>query len=119
MTGANIGLLLAFVLGGLITQTLGWRYAFVFAGLPGLVLAAILLTTTKDPERRSLPGESDDRRALIRRTLARIRLFMSQGANPNLPLCVGGKSPVQLAEESVVVENKKKETDALLEQAGA
>ena len=37
MTGANIGLLLAFVLGGLITQTLGWRYAFVFAGLPGLV----------------------------------------------------------------------------------
>ncbi|MAA97663.1 MAG: MFS transporter [Stappia sp.] len=72
MTGANIGLLLAFVLGGLITQTLGWRYAFVFAGLPGLVLAAILLTTTKDPERRSLPGESDDRRALIRRTLARI-----------------------------------------------
>ena len=72
MTGANIGLLLAFVLGGLVTQTLGWRYAFIFAGLPGLVLAAILLTTTKDPRRRRFPGESDDRRALLRRTMMRI-----------------------------------------------
>jgi MFS family permease len=72
MTGANIGLLLAFLIGGLVTQTLGWRYAFIFAGLPGLVLAGILFATTRDPERRIRAGESSDRSALLRRTLMRM-----------------------------------------------
>lgn len=51
VTGAHIGILLAFLIGGLVGQAFGWRWAFVAAGLPGLLLALILLTTVREPER--------------------------------------------------------------------
>ncbi|WP_254868729.1 MFS transporter, partial [Phaeobacter sp. HF9A] len=37
--GANLGVLLAFLIGGVVGQLYGWRAAFILAGLPGLVLA--------------------------------------------------------------------------------
>lgn len=39
--GANLGVLFAFLIGGVIGQLYGWRAAFVCAGLPGLLLAAM------------------------------------------------------------------------------
>jgi predicted MFS family arabinose efflux permease len=58
-TGANLGVLVAFAAGGLIAQAWGWRTAFVLAGLPGVVLAVVVLTTVRDPAR----GANDIRAA--------------------------------------------------------
>lgn len=54
-TGANLGVLVAFAAGGAIAEAWGWRTAFIIAGLPGLVLTVVLLTTVRDPKR----GDSD------------------------------------------------------------
>lgn len=50
-TGSNIGLLIGFLFGGWITQTYGWRTAFLVAGLPGILLALVLRTTLTEPPR--------------------------------------------------------------------
>lgn len=47
--GAPAGAMLAGVLGGLGSDTLGWRTTFVLAGLPGLVLAPLILLTVSEP----------------------------------------------------------------------
>ncbi len=50
-TGVHIGVLLGFLLGGLISQAYGWRVAFMAAGLPGVLLAVVLLLTVREPPR--------------------------------------------------------------------
>jgi MFS family permease len=54
--GPHVGLLLGFVLGGWVNQAYGWRFAFLIAGFPGLLLAAVLHWTLRDPAR----GRADD-----------------------------------------------------------
>lgn len=49
--GVNIGLLIAYLAGGWLTENWGWRATFVAVGLPGLLFAAILYFTTREPER--------------------------------------------------------------------
>jgi len=49
-----VGAALGYMLGGEISAHLGWRSAFIWAGIPGLALALVLLPF-KDPER----GQSD------------------------------------------------------------
>jgi len=55
-TGANLGVLVAFAAGGAIAQAWGWRTAFIAAGLPGLVIAVVLLTTVRNPPRGAHDG---------------------------------------------------------------
>lgn len=50
-SGLNVGLLLAYFAGGWIAEHYGWRAAFLSAGIPGLVLLLILLTTVREPAR--------------------------------------------------------------------
>lgn len=50
-TGVPIGSLLAFVIGGSLADAFGWRSAFLFMGIPGVVLALIFWLTVKDPRR--------------------------------------------------------------------
>jgi predicted MFS family arabinose efflux permease len=52
--GATVGILLGFVIGGLINVRFGWRAAFLAAGLPGIVLAALVKWTIREP--RAEPG---------------------------------------------------------------
>ncbi len=49
--GLNVGLLLAFFGGGWISEHYGWRVAIVSAGVPGLLLAFLLLFTVREPRR--------------------------------------------------------------------
>ena len=49
--GANFGMLLGMMAGGLILKYLGWRYAFFIVGMPGIVLALIVKFTIKEPPR--------------------------------------------------------------------
>jgi MFS family permease len=52
-----IGSALGYVLGGLVDTSFGWRSAFLMAGLPGLLLAALALTIP-DPPRGALEAPS-------------------------------------------------------------
>jgi len=49
--GANIGLLIGFVVGGYVAVAYGWRHAFWIVGLPGLVVALVIALTLKEPPR--------------------------------------------------------------------
>ncbi len=52
---SGIGFSLAFFVGGWIVAEHGWRWAFVAAGIPGLMLAPLLFLTVREPMR----GEQD------------------------------------------------------------
>ena len=61
-TGVNFGILIGFLLGGWVNEWIGWRWAFVIAGLPGLILGLIVRFTLREPVR----GQSDPG-ALVKR----------------------------------------------------
>jgi predicted MFS family arabinose efflux permease len=48
-TSIPIAQLLAPIIGGVIAMTWGWRVAFAVVGLPGLILAAVIFLTMKEP----------------------------------------------------------------------
>jgi MFS family permease len=57
----NLGIVLGFVLSGLISAAWGWRAAFIVLGVPGVLLALLLVLTVKEPTR----GQADGRAAEI------------------------------------------------------
>ncbi|MBO6554653.1 MAG: MFS transporter [Roseitalea sp.] len=71
VAGANIGVLLAFLVGGIVGQAFGWRWAFVVAGIPGLVLALLLRFTVAEPQRER-PVSADQSRSLFLSTFGTI-----------------------------------------------
>jgi len=56
MLGVPFGALVGALSGGRIAQTLGWRWAFIVMGVPGLVIAALVFFTLREPA-RGLTGE--------------------------------------------------------------
>ncbi|HEY3951064.1 MFS transporter [Phenylobacterium sp.] len=46
--GAPLGVLLGMGFGGLVADAYGWRAAFLIAGAPGLILAALVVATLKE-----------------------------------------------------------------------
>ncbi len=56
----NLGLYFGFLIGGIVTQHYGWRAAFFFAGIPGLITAALLYFTVKEPARGLSDGSHVD-----------------------------------------------------------
>jgi predicted MFS family arabinose efflux permease len=53
--GPFVGLLIGLTLGGVAAARFGWRGAFFIASIPGLLIAVLILTTLREPER----GASD------------------------------------------------------------
>ena len=49
--GGPVGVTITFLAGGFIAQTYGWRSAFFLAGVPGLILALVVLMTIREPRR--------------------------------------------------------------------
>jgi predicted MFS family arabinose efflux permease len=49
--GLYVGMMVGLMLAGWLSETIGWRWAFVALGLPGLVLAVIVRTTLREPIR--------------------------------------------------------------------
>jgi MFS transporter, Spinster family, sphingosine-1-phosphate transporter len=47
--GPPIGGLIGMVLGGILADSIGWRMAFVVVGLPGILLALVVLALLRDP----------------------------------------------------------------------
>jgi predicted MFS family arabinose efflux permease len=52
--GVPLGSLLGMALGGVMADVLGWRWAFILVGLPGVILAVIAWMTIKEPRRLGL-----------------------------------------------------------------
>jgi predicted MFS family arabinose efflux permease len=50
-TGVNIGVMLGFLLGGILNEYFGWRVAFFVVGLPGILVALVLRFTVQEPTR--------------------------------------------------------------------
>lgn len=59
-SGVNLGIVLGFVLGGLISAAWGWRAAFIVLGLPGVALALLLVLTVKEPVRGQADGKTEE-----------------------------------------------------------
>lgn len=55
-SSASVGMFLAFAVGGYVAQHLGWRWALVIVGLPGVVLAGISLIWLREPPRGGRDG---------------------------------------------------------------
>lgn len=49
--GTYLGVFLGYFFGGWMSHFYGWRAAFIGAGLPGLILAVVLLLTVREPAR--------------------------------------------------------------------
>ena len=61
--GAPVGNLIGYLFGGWLDETVGWRLAFFCAGAPGLVLAALVALTLREPRRggaESLDAPTND-----------------------------------------------------------
>jgi MFS family permease len=52
--GVPLGSLTGLAVGGILVSTLGWRSAFLFAGIPGLVLAVIVPFVMREPRRNAI-----------------------------------------------------------------
>ncbi|MGB5093626.1 MAG: MFS transporter [Parvibaculum sp.] len=61
--GVNIGILIGFLVGGWMTQWFGWRVAFFTVGMPGLLLAVLVRTTLREPQRGFADGLVDKSQA--------------------------------------------------------
>lgn len=57
-SGVAIGTGIIFAIGGTIADTWGWRYVFLVAGLPGVLLAILMWLTLKEPPRRTVKDGS-------------------------------------------------------------
>jgi predicted MFS family arabinose efflux permease len=55
-TGVPLGVALGAVAGGWLAQTFSWRAAFVVVGAPGLLLAALVTLTLREPPRGHADG---------------------------------------------------------------
>lgn len=53
--GAPAGSMLAGALGGFGNETFGWRETFIWAGVPGLILAPLLFLTVREPRAVAAP----------------------------------------------------------------
>ena len=67
--GAPIGAWLGADLAGAISHAYGWRAAFLALGLPGVLLAVVILLTIKEPARGRLDAVSSDDTPTLMETL--------------------------------------------------
>lgn len=67
--GAPIGAWLGSDIAGYVSTIHGWRAAFLVLGIPGIILALIILVTIKEPERGRLDAVQEERAPTVMETL--------------------------------------------------
>jgi len=75
--GAPIGAWLGSDIAGYVSILHGWRAAFLVLGIPGIVLALIIMVTIKEPKRGRLDAVSDEKSPTVRET---VKFLWSQKA---------------------------------------
>lgn len=56
--GANIGAMIAFMVGGIVAAQYGWRAGFFVVGIPGMVFAFVILFTLREPVRGNADNQA-------------------------------------------------------------
>jgi len=91
--GIPIGTAFGFFAGGWMAETLGWRAAFLFVGLPGIALALLVRLTLREPPRGHSEARGDAGPApepmLVIRAMWRIASFRHLAAAAALHAFVG------------------------------
>lgn len=67
--GAPIGAWLGSDIAGYVSTIHGWRAAFLVLGVPGIILALIIMVTIKEPERGRLDAVKDDQAPTVIETV--------------------------------------------------
>lgn len=67
--GAPIGAWLGSDIAGYVSTLHGWRAAFLVLGIPGIILALIIMVTIKEPERGRLDAITEDKTPTVMETL--------------------------------------------------
>jgi len=79
-SGVTFGVMLAYALGGWVSDNFGWRIVFIVVGLPGVFLGLVIRFTLQEPERgaRELKAGSAHMPSFMEvlRTLATRRSFL-------------------------------------------
>jgi MFS family permease len=83
---SGIGQALAAALGGVIADRLGWRFAFWIAGIPGVLLALLVIATVRSQQDRLIPTKVVARGLPLRTS---VKTLMSK---PSLVLLFAGLS---------------------------
>ena len=86
--GIPAGMLIGAVAGGWLAQSLGWRMAFVWLGLPGIALAILLALTLREPP-RSAPTAAHPALIDVARTLWRAPGFAHVAAGASIASFAG------------------------------
>ncbi|MBO9499082.1 MAG: MFS transporter [Novosphingobium sp.] len=60
-SASTVAIFVGFAVGGVVNEALGWRDTFLAAGIPGLLLALLLLTTVREPVRGATDGKAAPR----------------------------------------------------------
>jgi MFS family permease len=58
--GLYVGMMVGMVLAGSLVEVVGWRWTFLVIGLPGVVLAAVVRITVREPRRGFFDAVKDD-----------------------------------------------------------
>jgi MFS family permease len=87
-TGATLGIGAGFMLGGWLSDTIGWRWTFAVVGLPGILLAVVVRLTLPEPQRGASEALRDDVEQLplgrVLRHLFGLRAYRQIGAASGL-----------------------------------
>lgn len=70
---AAVGIAASFLIGGLVAAHFGWRWAFLVAGAPGLLLAVLIVTTLREPQRGRLDGDEAVQPMPLRQVATQVR----------------------------------------------
>ena len=81
---SGVGTAVAFFAGGAIVEAHGWRWAFLAAGIPGLILAPLLFLTVREPRRGNQDADTENHLAAAPLG-QRLRLLF---ARPGIGYCV-------------------------------
>lgn len=73
--GTPLGGLLGLIIGAVVADQMGWRWAFVVAGAPGMLFAVLVMTTLKEPRRRLAAHAASiaEDKATLKQTLIYLR----------------------------------------------
>jgi predicted MFS family arabinose efflux permease len=58
--GAPAGMILGFLVAGVVSDAFGWRAALIVVGAPGLILAGVMYARLREPDRGGADGDHDD-----------------------------------------------------------
>ena len=62
--GGHLGVWVAFLVGGWLSEAYSWRTALVAVGLPGIVLSLLFRFTVREPVRGAIEGQVDTGKAV-------------------------------------------------------